>query len=136
VTLAGAPGTADSPVTYCPRRTILDKLLVDAAAEAGAEIREGFTVEQVLMDGDSGHVAGIKGRSKTGGSVTERASVVVGADGRHSIVARQSSPKSTTTGRRCRPPTTSTGAACRCAGASRSTSAPTGDARRWRRTTA
>src|SRR3954462_3314356 len=44
-TLAGAPGTADSPIAYCPRRTILDKLLVDAAADAGAEMREEFSVE-------------------------------------------------------------------------------------------
>ena len=28
---------------FCPRRTVLDKLLVDAAVEAGAELREGFT---------------------------------------------------------------------------------------------
>ena len=41
-TIAGAPGTATAPVAYCPRRTVLDKLLVDAAAEAGAEVREGF----------------------------------------------------------------------------------------------
>ena len=33
-TIAGAPGTDDAPVGYCPRRTILDKLLVDAAAAA------------------------------------------------------------------------------------------------------
>ena len=26
-TIAGAPGTADAPVAYCPRRTVLDKLL-------------------------------------------------------------------------------------------------------------
>src|SRR5215203_1689276 len=49
-TLAGAPGTSDAPVAYCPRRTVLDKLLVDAAAEAGAEIREGFSVEDVLIE--------------------------------------------------------------------------------------
>ena len=30
-TIAGAPGTSEAPVAYCPRRTILDKLLVDAA---------------------------------------------------------------------------------------------------------
>ena len=30
---------------FCPRRTVLDKLLVDAAVEAGAELREGFIVE-------------------------------------------------------------------------------------------
>src|SRR6266567_1100414 len=29
-TLSGAPGTDDSPVSYCPRRTVLDKLLVVA----------------------------------------------------------------------------------------------------------
>jgi 2-polyprenyl-6-methoxyphenol hydroxylase-like FAD-dependent oxidoreductase len=84
-TIAGAPGTEDSPVTYCPRRTVLDKLLVDAAAEAGAEIREGFTVEEILIE--DGRVSGIKGRSKSGGVATERARVVVGADGRYSVVA-------------------------------------------------
>jgi hypothetical protein len=31
VVIAGAPGTAESPVAYCPRRTALDKLLVEAA---------------------------------------------------------------------------------------------------------
>src|SRR5207344_1463552 len=41
-TLSGSPGTKDAPVAYCARRTVLDKVLVDAAAEAGAEIREGF----------------------------------------------------------------------------------------------
>ena len=49
-TLSGSPGTTDAPVAYCARRTVLDKLLVDAAAEAGAEIREGFTVEEVLVE--------------------------------------------------------------------------------------
>src|SRR3977135_487853 len=84
-TLAGSPGTKDAPVAYCARRTVLDKLLVDAAAEAGAEIREGFTMEEVLTE-DSG-VVGIKGRSKGGETVTEKARLVIGADGRHSLVA-------------------------------------------------
>ena len=84
-TIAGVPGTAEAPVAYCPRRTILDKLLVDTAAEAGAEIREGFAVEEIVID--DGCVVGIKGRSKHGGSIVERARVVVGADGRRSIVA-------------------------------------------------
>ena len=70
-TLAGAPGTTESPIGYCPRRTILDKLLVDAAAEAGAEIREDFTVDEVVIE--DGAVVGIKGRSKRGDSVTDRA---------------------------------------------------------------
>lgn len=84
-TISGTPGTSEAPVAYCPRRTILDKLLVDAAGEAGAEIREGFTVEEILIEQD--RVVGIRGHSKTGNTVDERAEVVVGADGRHSLVA-------------------------------------------------
>ena len=90
VTISGAPGTADAPVAYCPRRTILDKLLVDAASEAGAEVREGFTVEEILIEDRT--VTGIKGRSAGGTLVTERARVVVGADGRHSRVAEAVQP--------------------------------------------
>ena len=70
---------------------MLDKLLVDAAAEAGAEIREGFTVDEVLTE--DGRVVGIKGRSKGGEPVTERAKLVVGADGRHSLVAEAVRPE-------------------------------------------
>jgi 2-polyprenyl-6-methoxyphenol hydroxylase-like FAD-dependent oxidoreductase len=90
-TLSGSPGTTDAPVGYCPRRTVLDKLLVDAAAEACAEIREGFTVEDILVE--DGIVVGIKGRSKGGVPVTERAKLVVGADGRYSRVAEAVRPE-------------------------------------------
>src|SRR3954465_6182536 len=50
VTLSGTPGTEASPIAYCARPTILDKLLVDAAAESGAEVRQGFSVEEVLFE--------------------------------------------------------------------------------------
>jgi flavin-dependent dehydrogenase len=90
-TLAGAPGTTDAPIAYCPRRTILDKLLVDAAAQAGAEVREDFSVDDILVE--DGRVVGIKGHSKDGGSIIERAQVVVGADGRHSLVAEAVRPE-------------------------------------------
>ena len=89
-TLAGSPGTPEAPLAYCPRRTILDKLLVDAAAESGVEVREGFSVERVVIE--DGRVAGIEGRSKQGGSIVERAEVVVGADGRRSVVAEAVRP--------------------------------------------
>jgi 2-polyprenyl-6-methoxyphenol hydroxylase-like FAD-dependent oxidoreductase len=89
-TIAGAPGTREAPVGYCPRRTILDKLLVDAAAQSGAEVREGFAVEEILIE--DGRVVGIKGRPQHGGSTTERAEIVVGADGRHSFVAETVGP--------------------------------------------
>jgi 2-polyprenyl-6-methoxyphenol hydroxylase-like FAD-dependent oxidoreductase len=90
-TISGAPGTTTAPVAFCPRRMILDKLLVDAAAEAGAEIREGFTVEEVLIE--DGRAVGIRGHSKHGVSAIERAHVVVGADGRHSFVAEAVRPE-------------------------------------------
>ena len=90
-TISGSPGTTDAPVAYCARRTVLDKLLVDAAAEAGAEIREGFTVAELVVE--DGAVVGIKGRSKAGEQVTERARLVVGADGRHSLVAEAVRPE-------------------------------------------
>jgi len=88
--ISGSPGTSDSPVGYCARRTVLDKLLVDAAAEAGAEVREGFTVEEILFE--DGKVTGIKGHTKGGGPISERARVVVGADGRFSTVAAAVAP--------------------------------------------
>jgi flavin-dependent dehydrogenase len=90
-TLSGAPGTDDSPIAYCPRRTVLDKLLVDAASEAGAEVREEFTVQDVVTE--NGRVVGVRGHSKGGDSVTERAQVVIGADGRNSLVARAVGPE-------------------------------------------
>jgi 2-polyprenyl-6-methoxyphenol hydroxylase-like FAD-dependent oxidoreductase len=90
-TLSGAPGTTQTPVAYAPRRTVLDKLLVDAAAQAGAEVREGFTVQEVLTQ--DGHVTGVRGHGRHGRTVTESARVVVGADGRHSLVARTVGPE-------------------------------------------
>ena len=91
ITLTGSPGTPDNPVSYGPRRTVLDKILVDAAADSGAEVREAFTVEEVVVE--DGRVTGIRGHSKGGETVTERAQVVVGADGRHSSVARAVKPE-------------------------------------------
>ncbi len=73
-----------------PRRTVLDKLLVDAASEAGAEVREGFTVDDVVIE--DGRVTGVRGHGKGGKNVTERARVVIGADGWHSLVARAVRP--------------------------------------------
>jgi 2-polyprenyl-6-methoxyphenol hydroxylase-like FAD-dependent oxidoreductase len=85
--IAGAPRmAADAPHAYAPRRMVLDAILVDAAADAGAEVRQGFTVEGLLVE--DGIVRGIKGHAGTGGSVEERARLVVGADGVHSPVAR------------------------------------------------
>jgi 2-polyprenyl-6-methoxyphenol hydroxylase-like FAD-dependent oxidoreductase len=84
-TISGGPGTEETPAAYAPRRTALDKLLVDAASAAGAEVRERFTVESLVVEND--RVVGIRGHEKGGKTVTERATVVIGADGRYSLVA-------------------------------------------------
>lgn len=87
LTIAGTLRPADGvEQSRCPRRTVLDKLLVDAAAEAGAELREDFTVEQILIE--EGRVSGIRGHARGGATVTERAGIVIGADGRNSLVAK------------------------------------------------
>jgi flavin-dependent dehydrogenase len=65
---------------------VLDTILLEAAVEAGAELREGCTVEDVLTDGD--RVTGIRCSAEGGSPVTEAASIVIGGDGRHSVVAR------------------------------------------------
>jgi 2-polyprenyl-6-methoxyphenol hydroxylase-like FAD-dependent oxidoreductase len=92
LTIAGSPQPIDGIAhAYCPRRTLLDQLLVDAATEAGAELREGFTVDELVAD--DGTVTGIRGHEKGGPAMTESARVVIGADGRHSLVARTVQPE-------------------------------------------
>lgn len=71
---------------YSVRRYVLDKILVDAAVQAGAELRENFTVEELTFEG--GRVTGVRGREGRGPVVAERARVVVGADGPRSFVAQ------------------------------------------------
>jgi flavin-dependent dehydrogenase len=93
VSVAGSPQPIDGVArAYGPRRTILDKLLVDAAAEAGVEVRETFTVDEILIEDKT--VTGIRGHAKGGDPVTERAHVVVGADGKHSLLAKAVEPES------------------------------------------
>lgn len=85
--LRGGPPPVDG-IDYelCPRRTKLDKILVDAAVRAGAELREGFSVQELTWEGDA--VTGLSGRTAGGAMGTERARIVIGADGLHSVVAR------------------------------------------------
>jgi 2-polyprenyl-6-methoxyphenol hydroxylase-like FAD-dependent oxidoreductase len=91
VRLEPPPPPDDQPPAYCPRRTVLDTILVDAAVAAGAELREEFSVQEIVMDGD--RVTGIRGRTKAGAEVAEDAKFVVGADGLHSVVARAVKPE-------------------------------------------
>jgi flavin-dependent dehydrogenase len=85
--LLGEPPPVDGVKdAYAPRRKVLDTILVKAAAEAGAEVREHFSVTELLMDGD--RVRGIRGHTAGGAPVTEEARIVIGADGLRSLVAR------------------------------------------------
>ncbi len=86
-TIKGTPRPHEGISTaYAPRRTILDKILVDAADRDGVEVRERFTVDKVVVE--DGAVVGVRGHDEDGRQVTERARVVVGADGRNSHVAK------------------------------------------------
>jgi flavin-dependent dehydrogenase len=87
VVIDGVPHPCDGvSVAYAPRRTVLDGLLVDAAAAAGAEVRVGFTVDEIVIE--DGTVVGIRGHGDDGAAFAARSRVVVGADGWNSIVAR------------------------------------------------
>ena len=76
-----------SRAEYCPRRARLDGLLQDAAASAGVEILDRTRVSSLVRDGD--RVVGVRATGSAGQEHVFRASLVVGADGRHSTVARQ-----------------------------------------------
>lgn len=72
---------------YAPRRTLLDSLLVDAAAEAGAELRFGHSLTGLLRDAE-GRVTGATVVDPAGRTCAVAAGLVVGADGTGSTVAR------------------------------------------------
>jgi flavin-dependent dehydrogenase len=74
------------PACIGPRRTVLDALLVEAAAAAGAELRTGVVVNGLLNDGE--RVTGVRGRTARGTTFAERARIVIGADGKRSSIAR------------------------------------------------
>lgn len=76
-----ADGNGEGNPGVCVRRLILDDLLVQAAQDAGADVRTRTGVTGLLRD--RGRVTGVE--TSTGPIF---ATVVVGADGRHSTVAR------------------------------------------------
>ena len=81
------PDVAGAGALYSPRREVLDTLLVQAAREAGAEVREDTIVDELLMS--EGRVRGIRSRRKGSSTATDdTAALIVGADGKHSMVAK------------------------------------------------
>jgi flavin-dependent dehydrogenase len=70
-----------------PRRTVLDRLLLEAAIAAGAEVRAPARVTRLLTDG--GTVCGVEGIERgTGSHFRATAPLVIGADGRNSTIAQ------------------------------------------------
>lgn len=85
VTLRPTPGV---DALYAPRRHLLDRVLVDAATAAGADVLHGTAVSGLLRDQD-GRVLGVRVARATGREVAIRADLTVGADGVGSLVARE-----------------------------------------------
>jgi flavin-dependent dehydrogenase len=81
--LAAAPIPA-----ICPRRGPYDFTMIEAAREAGAEVREGFHISALTRD-ETGRVTGLTGKGADGVEVTEEAKIVIGADGRTSYLANE-----------------------------------------------
>jgi 2-polyprenyl-6-methoxyphenol hydroxylase-like FAD-dependent oxidoreductase len=87
----GTPPPLDGQAAlYAPRRIILDEILVNAAVDAGAELRERYLVEDVIRDA-AGKVVGIRGgaANKTAPVENVTARLVIGADGLRSVIAQQ-----------------------------------------------
>lgn len=72
---------------YAPRRTVLDPVLVRAAAAAGATIHHRTSVKDLLTR--NGRVVGVRATTDDGSTIELHSRLVVGADGIRSIVARR-----------------------------------------------
>jgi menaquinone-9 beta-reductase len=72
---------------YAPRRTVLDPILVDAARDAGAEVRFHTGLVELVRRAD-GRVTGVVLKGPDGRHATVMADLVIGADGTSSTVGR------------------------------------------------
>ena len=69
-----------------PRRTVLDRILVDAARSAGADVRHGVVLSHLQID-FKGRVVAALLTDADGNSTAVRSDIVIGADGTQSTVA-------------------------------------------------
>jgi len=72
---------------FAPRRTVLDRLLVDAARKFGVEVRHGIALCE-LERASSGRIVGVTLTDASGARATISTDMVIGADGRQSTIAR------------------------------------------------
>ena len=73
---------------FAPRRTVLDRALVDAAVAAGVAVSYGTTLLDVLRT-SAGGVRGVVVQPESGWPMEIEANIVIGADGLHSTMARR-----------------------------------------------
>ena len=85
VSIRPSPGV---DALYGPRRTVLDRILVDAAEEAGVHVLAETTVTSLVQD-ETGRVSGVVAQDSIGSRRQIEAAMTVGADGLRSVVARQ-----------------------------------------------
>ncbi len=71
----------------CPRRTVLDDILVKTARNAGADVREETKITGVEWRG--GRVSGVRWQDRKGNTGVIETKLLIGADGRRSTVAEQ-----------------------------------------------
>jgi len=89
VSIRPSPGV---DALYAPRRHVIDRILVDAAAAAGVDVCHGVTVTG-LLEGQDGRVAGVRATTRGGVDLEIGARLTVGADGIRSVVAEQVSAR-------------------------------------------
>jgi 2-polyprenyl-6-methoxyphenol hydroxylase-like FAD-dependent oxidoreductase len=83
---------------FAPRRTVLDRLLVDAARNAGAEVHHGIALCE-LQCAANGRIVGATLKDASGSRITVGADIVIGADGRQSTIAQLVNAKTYVEGR-------------------------------------
>jgi flavin-dependent dehydrogenase len=75
------------PYAFHGPRADIDHVLLDHAAELGAEVRQGWTAERLVKDGE--RVVGVVARGPGGAEEELRAAVVVDATGRDAMSSRK-----------------------------------------------
>jgi len=77
----------ESAVTWQVTRSVFDKMLIEHAAEQGAEVHQGVAVKQVLFEGDK--AAGVEVQMKDGSRQNFYANVVVDATGQTAMLSNK-----------------------------------------------
>jgi flavin-dependent dehydrogenase len=77
----------ESAVTWQVTRAVFDKMLIEHAAEQGAQVHQGVAVKQVLFEGD--RAVGVEVQMKDGSRQSFYANVVVDATGQTAMLSNK-----------------------------------------------